>query len=45
MLATGELPHPLTVRAHRFSKTARERIEAVGGAVEEIPHGNAQRAS
>jgi ribosomal protein L18E len=35
----------LTIRAHRFSKTARERIEAAGGTVEEIPHGNARRAS
>jgi len=45
VLADGELPHALTVRAHRFSKTARERIEAAGGKVEEIPHGNAQRSS
>ena len=43
VLADGELPHALTVRAHRFSKTAREKIEAVGGTVEEIPHGTAQR--
>lgn len=45
ILADGELPHALTIRAHRFSKTARERIEAAGGTVEEIPHGNARRAS
>ena len=43
ILGDGELPHALTVRAHRFSKTARERIEAAGGSVEEIPHGTAQR--
>ena len=43
VLADGELPHALTVRAHRFSKTAREKIEAAGGAVEEIRHGTAQR--
>ena len=43
VLADGELSHPLTVRAHRFSKTARERIEAAGGRIEEIPHGTAQR--
>jgi large subunit ribosomal protein L15 len=45
ILGGGELSHPLTVRAHRFSKTARERIEAAGGTIEEIPHGNARRAS
>jgi large subunit ribosomal protein L15 len=44
ILANGELTHALIVRAHRFSKTARERIEAAGGKVEEIPHGNARRA-
>ena len=45
ILGDGALPHPLTVRAHRFSKTARERIEAAGGAIEEISHGHARRAS
>jgi large subunit ribosomal protein L15 len=45
ILADGELPHALTIRAHRFSKPARERIEAAGGTIEEIPHGNARRAS
>jgi large subunit ribosomal protein L15 len=44
ILADGELSHALTVRAHRFSKAARERIEAAGGNIEEIPHGHAQRA-
>lgn len=44
VLGAGELPHALTVRAHRFSRTARERIEAAGGKVEEIPHGNAERS-
>jgi large subunit ribosomal protein L15 len=44
ILATGELPHALTVRAHRFSRTARERIEAAGGQVEELTHGNDRRA-
>ena len=43
ILADGELPHALTVRAHRFSKTARERLEAAGGTIEEIPHGHDQR--
>ena len=33
VLATGELTKPLTVHAHKFSMTARERIEAAGGSV------------
>ena len=32
ILARGELTHALTVHAHAFSATARERIEAAGGA-------------
>jgi large subunit ribosomal protein L15 len=32
VLAKGELSKALTVHAHAFSKTARERIEAAGGA-------------
>ncbi len=31
VLAKGELTIALTVHAHAFSKTARERIEAAGG--------------
>ncbi len=31
MLAKGEISKPLTVHAHGFSATARERIEAAGG--------------
>jgi len=31
ILGTGELSHPLVVKAHAFSKTARTRIEAAGG--------------
>jgi large subunit ribosomal protein L15 len=31
ILARGELAHALTVHAHAFSATARERIEAAGG--------------
>lgn len=37
VLGEGELPHPLTVRVHRFSKPAREKIAAAGGRAEEIP--------
>ena len=36
VLAHGELTEKLTVRAHKFSKAAREKIEAAGGTVEEI---------
>jgi large subunit ribosomal protein L15 len=32
VLGRGELSKPLTVHAHKFSKSARERIEAAGGA-------------
>ena len=31
ILAKGDLTKPLTVHAHGFSKTAREKIEAAGG--------------
>ena len=37
ILGNGELDRPLTVKAHRFSKTARSKIEAAGGKVEELP--------
>lgn len=36
VLGDGELQHALTVKAHAFSKTARERIEAAGGKAEVI---------
>jgi large subunit ribosomal protein L15 len=31
ILGRGELTKPLTVQAHAFSTTAKERIEAAGG--------------
>jgi large subunit ribosomal protein L15 len=34
MLGDGELKNPLTVKAHKFSDKARNKIEAVGGKVE-----------
>ena len=34
ILAVGELARPLTVRAHKFSAQAKEKIEACGGKVE-----------
>ncbi|HJV36568.1 50S ribosomal protein L15 [Geomonas sp.] len=36
VLATGDLSRALTVKAHKFSATAREKITAAGGTVEEI---------
>ncbi len=36
VLAKGELSKPLTVHAHAFSKSARERIEAAGGTCQVI---------
>ncbi|MFN8471990.1 MAG: 50S ribosomal protein L15 [Anaerolineae bacterium] len=36
VLGRGEIDKPLTVRAHRFSASARAKIEAAGGRVEEI---------
>jgi large subunit ribosomal protein L15 len=33
VLGRGDLSKPLTVHAHKFSKTARERIEAAGGTI------------
>ncbi|MFN2125888.1 MAG: 50S ribosomal protein L15 [Candidatus Promineifilaceae bacterium] len=37
ILGDGEINIALTVKAHRFSKTAREKIEAAGGSAEIIP--------
>ncbi len=37
VLGRGELTKPLTVHAHDFSHTARERIEAAGGSCQLIP--------
>ena len=36
ILATGELTKSLTVKAHKFSSAAKEKIVAAGGTVEEI---------
>lgn len=36
VLGSGAIAHPLTVRAHRFSKSARERLEGAGGSAEVI---------
>ncbi len=37
ILGEGELSHALSVRAHKFSASAREKIEAMGGSIEIIP--------
>jgi large subunit ribosomal protein L15 len=37
VLGNGEVARPLTVHAHKFSASAREKIEAAGGSVEIIP--------
>jgi len=36
ILGDGEVSSPLTVKAHRFSRAAREKIEAAGGSCEEL---------
>jgi large subunit ribosomal protein L15 len=36
VLGTGELKTKLTVRAHKFSKSAVEKIQAAGGKAEVI---------
>lgn len=37
ILGNGEITAALTVKAHRFSKSAQEKIEAAGGTVEVLP--------
>jgi large subunit ribosomal protein L15 len=37
VLGDGEIDHALNVRAHKFSASARAKIEAAGGSVEIIP--------
>jgi len=36
ILGQGEVKHALTVEAHRFSTSAKQKIEAVGGTVVEL---------
>ena len=36
ILGRGILEHPVSIAAHRFSKTARAAIEAAGGTVKEL---------
>jgi large subunit ribosomal protein L15 len=37
VLGDGDLPMALTIKAHRFSQSAKEKIEAAGGTAEIIP--------
>jgi large subunit ribosomal protein L15 len=37
ILGQGELDRALTIKAHRFSASARTKIEEAGGSVEELP--------
>ena len=34
LLGEGEISHPVTIKVHKVSKTAKEKIEAAGGKVE-----------
>lgn len=36
ILGDGEVSRPLTVSAHKFSKSARSKIESTGGSCEEL---------
>ena len=38
ILAEGEINHPLVVKANKFSASAKAKIEAAGGKVEEVAH-------
>ena len=38
ILARGDISHPLSVKANRFSAAAKAKIEAAGGTVEEVGH-------
>jgi len=37
ILGDGEVDRPLVVRAHRFSSSARAKIEEAGGTIEQLP--------
>ena len=38
ILAEGDIKHPLTVKANKFSAAAKAKIEAAGGQAEEVGH-------
>ena len=37
ILGDGEVERPLVVKAHRFSSSARAKIEEAGGSIEQLP--------
>ena len=43
ILAEGDINHPLSIKAHKFSAAAKAKIEAAGGTVEEV--GRAAKAN
>jgi len=43
VLADGEIDHPLSVKANKFSAAAKAKIEAAGGKAEEIEHATTSR--
>ena len=36
ILSDGEIQYPLTLKVHRFSQAAKEKIETAGGRIEVI---------
>jgi len=38
VLADGDINHPITVKANKFSASAKAKIEAAGGKAEEVGH-------
>ncbi len=38
ILADGEINHPLTIKANKFSASAKAKIEAAGGKAEEVDY-------
>ncbi len=38
ILGDGDLDRQLTIRAHKFSAQAKQKIEAAGGEIEELPY-------
>lgn len=43
ILGQGELKKKVTIEAHRFSKSAREKLEKAGCSIKELPLGNASK--
>ena len=39
VLGGGEIDRPLTVQAHAFTRTARQKLEQAGGSVEVLGEG------